>query len=539
MNKNTVLELESVCKDKDVREILQIGLTANGRISNELGFYSLSSTEKFIFNMVMNPKVVLKNYFVPTGSNKLSIAINEYGKLMLRLNSSLNRNDVLLYETFVTQIFIDLVNQNTRKELANNEKYLKEIDEFYEHMDLIKIVDDVEEELNHIAPLLWYIDDTIYTSLGKHNNLLKKSGSLSDDYILSNLKKLELSKWSLSEKKLIYFAYVLLQSGTSYRVEEMNGFHLSYETLFEFFEGKLQKYSEVLGVYFEANTSCSLLDKAKKVNKLFIRVSEKMSIYREITGINLNKKEVLIKFSNIENEEIYKGLSSVKLYDFFIEHLEKNDIDFLHNSIMDILEEYREIIDADIVTARGFRNPYRLVQLIRNNEIENICLLKQDDFFCAIKVKKIMYEQIPNNILSKIFISISSRLTYNSWHYIPGNFAKDYPDLNYRHYYIPPRIPDIASNSDEHHAGHVHASIKNTIRYPRSIKILGKEYDGLIDIRAIRRKGARFTKKELEWSRKYSYILQILFQALFDLAVYRNFEFEISEYTSEWYKERL
>ena len=194
MNKNTVLELKSVCKDKDVREILQIGLTANGRISNELGFYSLSSTEKFIFNMVMNPKVVLKNYFVPTGSNKLSIAINEYGKLMLRLNSSLNRNDVLLYETFVTQIFIDLVNQNTRKELANNEKYLKEIDEFYEHMDLIKIVDDVEEELNHIAPLLWYIDDTIYTSLGKHNNLLKKSGSLSDDYILSNLKKLELSK---------------------------------------------------------------------------------------------------------------------------------------------------------------------------------------------------------------------------------------------------------------------------------------------------------------------------------------------------------
>ena len=58
MNKNTVLELKSVCKDKDVREILQIGLTANGRISNELGFYSLSSTEKFIFIILFLREVI-------------------------------------------------------------------------------------------------------------------------------------------------------------------------------------------------------------------------------------------------------------------------------------------------------------------------------------------------------------------------------------------------------------------------------------------------------------------------------------------------
>lgn len=288
MNKNTVRELTAICKDKDIREILNIGLTTNGRIPDELGFYSLSSSEKFIFNMVMNPKTVLEDYFVSVGKNKLYIAINEYGKLMLQFNLTLNRNDVLLHEIFVTQKFIDLVNQNTKNELENNQKYLKEIEEFYERVDLVTVVDEVEEELNHIAPILLYIDDMLYTSLGKHNNLLKKLGSPSDDYILSNLKKLKIGEWSLSERKLIYFIYVLLQSGTSYRVEELNGFHLSYKTLFDFFENKLQKYSEILGLSFEKNSSCSLLSQAKEVNRLFARISEKISIYREITGINLN-----------------------------------------------------------------------------------------------------------------------------------------------------------------------------------------------------------------------------------------------------------
>jgi len=66
-----------------------------------------------------------------------------------------------------------------------------------------------------------------------------------------------------------------------------------------------------------------------------------------------------------------------------------------------------------------------------------------------------------------------------------------------RDYFVPPTIPDIAHHSDQHHHGHVAAKVRFSIRSPQAVDVLGRTFDGFVDLRLLRCRGEPFGEQDL------------------------------------------
>src|SRR5258708_19538858 len=81
--------------------------------------------------------------------------------------------------------------------------------------------------------------------------------------------------------------------------------------------------------------------------------------------------------------------------------------------------------------------------------------------------------------LAKVLTGCSVRMQFNSWHYMPGHFVQEPAP---HHYYFPPRMADTAIWSDQHHAGHVMAAVRHSIRSPPPLKYPNPPSFGLFDL---------------------------------------------------------
>ena len=270
---------------------------------------------------------------------------------------------------------------------------------------------------------------------------------------------------------------------------------------------KLEKFSEKIG------------DFDRPMPQECIELFSSYGIYCSFTSELYDASRSLFKSSLINSNHANKGFTSSA-----------------EALINEYLKSTLRIIESDIVMTRGITLLSDLLSLAKDEEYQKIVGYKQTDYFCYVLPSHSVIKNTDPKMLQVILNSISARMRFNSWHYLPGNYSENVS--RDRDYFIPPVLSDIALNSDLHHPGHIHSRVKHSIRCPESVTINKKVYKAFIDLRLMRMNGPVFTLEELKRSKEIALNLKTIFQALIDHLEESRDTFSFSFATKRWYLEK-
>jgi hypothetical protein len=186
---------------------------------------------------------------------------------------------------------------------------------------------------------------------------------------------------------------------------------------------------------------------------------------------------------------------------------------------------------------RGLRNLQMFSDALAQARYADICAWPSTDYFCGVFPSALLLERLAAtpDTLVKILYACSGRMQFNSWHYMPGHCPRDAVPAD-RHFYAPPRMPDIAVWSDQHHPGHVHAGVRHSIRSPAPITLDGVGYPGMIDLRLFRQRGPEYTERELGITLAYTEVLRAFSQAMADYTARTGTALCIGAFGKEWFQ---
>jgi hypothetical protein len=196
-----------------------------------------------------------------------------------------------------------------------------------------------------------------------------------------------------------------------------------------------------------------------------------------------------------------------------------------------------EALSSDVGMTRGLRNLRRWQVAVDEKRFSDICQWPTTDYFCGVFPSAAMRQRFKahRDLLVRILNACSVRMQFNSWHYMPGHFPKHSVPPG-RHFYYPPRMPDTAIWSDQHHVGHVKAGVRFSIRSPAPLEYRQQIYHGMIDLRLYRAAGPGYTREELMKAIKYTEYLRAVYQAIADIAAAVDREIVIESFTKQWYE---
>jgi hypothetical protein len=195
--------------------------------------------------------------------------------------------------------------------------------------------------------------------------------------------------------------------------------------------------------------------------------------------------------------------------------------------------------DADFAMSRGMRSLSALIGALREQDWPKIASWDIPHFFCCVvpspQAKRFFGDSMSH--LADTAWAMSARMQYNSWHFLVGNLPK-VPEIASRDYFVPPTIPDISYYSDQHHHGHVAAKVRFSIRSPRSIELLGRTFNGFIDLRLLRCEGLPYDEQDLLAAHRTSGFIAKATSLALGLAV-EGAGIEISAFDSQWHWESI
>ncbi|MER6979053.1 hypothetical protein ABT317_19180, partial [Streptomyces carpinensis] len=157
-----------------------------------------------------------------------------------------------------------------------------------------------------------------------------------------------------------------------------------------------------------------------------------------------------------------------------------------------------DAFDADFAMSRGMRSLPDLVRALRGESWTEICDWDITRFFCCVvpRPEAAVHFGGSQAALADAAWAMSSRMQYNSWHFVAGNLPR-VPEVVARDHFVPPVIPDLAFFSDQHHHGHVHNNVRFSVRSPQAVEVDGRRFDGFMDLRLLRCAGDPFDEQDL------------------------------------------
>lgn len=521
------------------------------------GYRSLAHLEQNLFSSFKSHVIYplcSKSARLKNDGQRLFIGFGPMGKPFITLTNDLDDGIVLGF-VILNDDELDTVKCLTKKDIkyrAHEADMAGEILDAVEGLTNEKMVKTIKHAIDHIDPIVIYTNDSMFTNFATHNNLLGKNSTPREGLLLDDL--------SAQRKTHIYddfviFAccfYLLKQAG--FRGEEFNGQQLTLMDLDDYFNRKMTELSDL--VKFKVpNMSATLLQKAEYCRALKSQIRDTHFTYRKINGLCFHKSEhycqrdILSFATDGLPEKIHGPISYMygvdhndypSVDEYFRDVVSKiNSVTAMHhieNVLQIIMNACMSEIESDIVMTRGFRDWYKFVECLKNEDYEAISDFSGKDYYCAVFTSaatkaKLMREP---GMLSKVLKAISQRMVFNGWHYTPSHFACVNAE-GHRHFYFPPRMADTAAWSDQHHSGHSLASVRYTIRSPASLMLNGKKYYGLIDIRLMRSEGIPYSDSELMRAKEYTGYVRSLHQALADACQANNKAYIISQYDKAWY----
>ncbi|GAF38663.1 hypothetical protein JCM14202_485 [Agrilactobacillus composti DSM 18527 = JCM 14202] len=153
------------------------------------------------------------------------------------------------------------------------------------------VVDMAEFFLAHMAPIIFYINENVYSNFDYLSNLYAKRRKDKDDFLFEKLRNTAIKDWKQEDLIFICFLNYLLSSGIQTRAEEFNGKQVSMSALVTYLERKNATYVDMGISDIEDFKSLTLDEKVRALRQKYAKIQERKIVYRRINGLSLQKSE--------------------------------------------------------------------------------------------------------------------------------------------------------------------------------------------------------------------------------------------------------
>ncbi|MEV8309158.1 hypothetical protein AB0P36_17840 [Streptomyces flavidovirens] len=372
------------------------------------------------------------------------------------------------------------------------------------------------------APFVLYQEDEQYTNFRDQNTLTGKTlWPGHPGCTLSALQGVPLDLWSDHDTQLIVCLTLLIRSAGFGRVEEANGTQLTVDHVAYTLERVRRDYNAVPGgepvPAAASHRVADLDDLAVALRERRQHVGRSAQLYREIHGALMHKVERVaaapgpaararedavvarlrekLRLTGATLAELGQGVAAAP------DWLAEPHGDFgtgLESLVYETVAATSEAFRADFAMSRGMRSLPDLVRALRGASWAEICDWDITHFFCCVVPMPEADRHFGGSraALADAAWAMSSRMQYNSWHFVAGNLPP-VPEVVARDHFVPPTIPDIAFYSDQHHHGHVHNGVRFSIRSPQAVEVDGRRFNGFMDLRLLRSTGSPFDEQDL------------------------------------------
>ncbi|GAA4003604.1 hypothetical protein GCM10022384_57770 [Streptomyces marokkonensis] len=422
-----------------------------------------------------------------------------------------------------------------------------------------ELLEQAKEAAQRTAPFVLYRGDDQYTNFRDRNTLTGKTlWPGHPDCALSSLHGVPLDLWSDSDVELVVGLSLLIASSGFGRVEEANGTQLTIDHVASMLEHIRGGYNEILpapGVAPAASAQVTdLMALAENLCERRPEVGASAQLYREIHGALMHKIErVAGPFAGAAQEtEVaicrdlrarlpFTGTTLAELGDEIVRtpawltaphgDLGTGLESLVHHAVTAVGSALR----ADFAMSRGIRSLPALITAMRDEQWEQICAWDITHYFCCVVPLPDAARHFGGSIaaVADTAWAMSSRMQYNSWHFVPGNLPRD-RSVVARDHFVPPTIPDISLYSDQHHHGHVNNKVRFSIRSPQAVTVDGRQFNGFLDLRLLRCEGPAFTEQDLLAAHRVSRLVAAATTAAAQLAAAGE-HIEVTAFDSPWH----
>ncbi|MGQ0599157.1 hypothetical protein [Aquabacterium sp.] len=452
------------------------------------------------------------------------------------------------------------IEQAAQDDARTLEAGLGELEAFFETEGYQAVAQRVEQAVKNMAPLIFQIGDECFSNFYNVGR-----GDVPWEYeIQATMRQLHdlQAQAPIAVQTLACCLDLLLRSGTYTRAEEMNSCQLNIQSLKTHFLGVFDRYRYVSSkncidpVEF---TALPLKAQASMLANLRIERQELGVFVRDINGLNLLKKERYFKDASdqpalaaqerqAEARQLVESIiSQIVGHEFewtedtifqlacvdggvFAAHPFDSGVEYLIDAI---IKASLEATQSDVGMSRGTRNIANFTAAWLRQDTASACEWTQAEYYCHAVASPPLQAALSPKKMCGLINAVSSRMRYNTWHYAPSYFKQaDIPEA--RGWFHAPRMADIAEWSDHHHAGHVHAAVRYSIRSPAPIVIHGQALPGLTDLRLMRQAGRRYTLGDLALAIKYTDALRFVCQKLADVVTQGRLDFEFKFGSKSW-----
>jgi hypothetical protein len=427
--------------------------------------------------------------------------------------------------------------------------------------DLADVVATVKHGIDHIDPVIIYTHQATFTNFATFNNLLGRMSEPMEGLMLDDLAASRPHTLSVEAKEFLYCFYVLKLGG--FRGEEFSGQQLTCTALDAYLAQKLRDLRSLCGEDANAAQPQDLCERARLCKEYRAKLRVDYFVCRRINGLSFHKDELYIRRDAIELSpasvpskvreyglkaygkdalaystiDAYFGDVVARIAERFAEP-GPQELNLLEDLMRIVIESSIEESGSSIGMSRGFRDLQWMQRALQRGDVKAICDRPTTDYYCAVFVapeaRRAMMA-VPGRY-KRITTAIATRMTFNSWHYTPGHFAGPNMD-GIRHFYHPPRMSDRAEWSDQHHTGHVQAGVRYSIRSPASLRLAGKKYYGMIDLRLMR-DSEPYTDADVIRAKEYTAYLRAIMQAAADITLATGQAMPVQAFTKQWYAKR-
>lgn len=539
----------------DAAEVVRIALTLDGRLPEDVGLRAITSADLGVIELVRHSPVGL----APDADADLGdrLFLTRTGRLTVRLDGVPAPPDADLLGTlqwgqekpddFRTRW------QHTQAETENalralhRELALEPVDRIHERIRRIEFA------IVHMAPVQIYVNDRVYSNLGKSSNLPGKSLSVDNEESLLNIwRRTPVAEWTPEDACFVACLNALLLSGPPVRAEEFNGAQLDPTTLEQFLLERIVGYGARPPADRSASSLLNLEERAVTCAQLRERaLAGGLVPHRVVSGLNLHKREHLmtapallldapapmtVELTDLLGIDVAPGTRIDSLAPAFTD-LAGRLVDApapqafstaFEAVIHQLLMAAAEAFDADVAMSRG---PQRFDPLRAEPGTDPLGL-RTGDFYCCVAPRQAFVDWFGTDRqgLIRALSSYSARMRFNTWHYLPHGLSIVERNPGRDDWFFAPTMADVTDWSDQHHTGHVVFGVRYAIRVPFGIEFDGRPLLGLYDFRLMRVSAPPFTVAQLRQAIASAMILRQLYQAM------APYEPVVIDFGKPWYE---
>ncbi len=549
----------------DLASRVRVLLTFGGRLPLELGLGSLTPYQRALLDLVGGEREALDPSGARTFSHALGMTV--YGRLVLCPRGGLGPLD---------RVFLGFdpgrgaEQEACRRASADpwTEAEARGADAWLAHVGqrgAANALARVRAAVDQTDPMLLYVRDWTYGTAPSLRPCLAPVGEAGPAARVRDLSRLpEPEAWDLPDRMLVAGMDLLLSAG--FRGEEFNAQQFGPAAVERYFDRCAHAWEPPSGFTAPRPYGGAAWEKAESLAGLRARLASEWVFYREVNGLTLHKGVALFPRADLQPftpatlprgvaallarqgvpaasastlAELAQSWSRIALAGGETLGARKrgaSGLNAFEELLVAALESVVEETASDFAMARGLRDLGAFLTALDEDRQEEVMSWGTSHYFCAVVPGSSLRTRAAAPVIPvpRALKAISARMAFNGWHYMPGHFDQARKPAG-RHQFVPPRLPDRASWSDQRHAGHRAVRVRYSIRAPGPITAGGRAFPGFHDVRLMRCGGSPYELAELRRALAYVDLLGAFTQALLAHLAAGGPRLRVQAFTDEWY----